>query len=138
MNILMLIRPKTEVAYLFDNQTIKQGLDTMKSHGYSAIPVICEDGSYYGTVSEGDFLWHILEKDDTLDKKKENIKIHDIIRKDRNAVVNVTAPMDELLLRVMDQNFVPVIDDRNLFMGIVTRRDVLAYYYKREEKWQKG
>ena len=32
-------------------------------------------------------------------------------------------------MRVMDQNFVPVVDDRNFFMGIITRKDVLKYYY---------
>ena len=29
----------------------------------------------------------------------------------------------------MNQNFVPVIDDRKVFIGIVTRRDILQYCY---------
>jgi CBS domain containing-hemolysin-like protein len=28
------------------------------------------------------------------------------------------------------QNFVPVTDDLGSFIGIVTRRDILQYYYK--------
>jgi len=28
----------------------------------------------------------------------------------------------------MDQNFVPVVDDRNVFSGIITRKDVIQYF----------
>ena len=44
--------------------------------------------------------------------------------------MKVSATMDDLLQRVMDQNFVPVIDDRNVFVGIITRKDVIGYFAK--------
>ena len=53
----------------------------------------------------------------------------DIVNDERNLPVKINVSMDDLLLRVMDQNFVPVIDDRNIFIGIITRRDIIKYFY---------
>lgn len=60
MNILFLLKPKCNVAYLNQSDTIRQGLEKMRHHGYTAIPVIDDNGIYVGTITEGDFLWNIL------------------------------------------------------------------------------
>ena len=60
MNIAYFLLPKNRVAYLYDDYTFRQGLEKMRHHGYTAIPVISRDGKYVGTVSEGDFLWRLL------------------------------------------------------------------------------
>jgi CBS domain-containing protein len=130
-NIIFLLTPKASVAFLQDHCSLRQGLEKMKYHGYTAIPVIAEDGTYVGTVSEGDFLWHMLDHDNGVHtmKLQEEYSISDILRSGWNPAVKIDTTMGALLLRVMDQNFVPVIDDRNKFMGIITRKDVIKYYY---------
>jgi len=134
MNVLMLLKPKSEVAYLFDTYTFRQGLEKMRIHGYTAIPVISKDGLYSGTVSEGDFLWHIINKsiDNCSMKKCEDYYIREIIRSEWNPAVTVGVSMDELLERAMNQNFIPVTDDRGYFIGIVTRKDIIAHCCERE------
>lgn len=134
MNLFYLLKPKTTVAYLNKTNTIRQGLDKMRTHGYTAIPVIDDSGEYIGTVSEGDFLWHILEHKNEDARAQERYCIIDIVNEERNRPVKSNVTMDELLLHVMDQNFVPIIDDRNIFIGIVTRRDVIKYFYDKEKK----
>lgn len=134
MNIPFLLIPKSTLAYLYDDNTIRQGLEKMKAHGYTAIPVISQDGSYIGTVSEGDFLWHVIGYRSGEMKIQEEYSILDIVRPNWNPAVRISETMDELLLKVMDQNFVPVVDDRNLFMGIITRRDVIKYFYDKQQK----
>ena len=64
----------------------------------------------------------------------------DIVNEERNLPVRTNVSMDELLLRVMDQNFVPVIDDRSSFIGIITRKDIIRYFYDKHtsEGAQKG
>ena len=62
MNIAYFLLPKSRVAYLYDDYTFRQGLEKMRHHGYTAIPVITRDGRYAGTVSEGDFLWQLLNE----------------------------------------------------------------------------
>lgn len=134
MNIVMLLRPKSEVAYIYNDNTIRQGLEKMHTHGYTAIPVIDRDGGYVGTVSEGDFLWHMLARGTADMHDQEAYRITDIMRSGFNMPVKIDETMDELLLRVMDQNFVPVVDDRGSFMGIITRKDVIKYFHDQREK----
>ena len=59
-DIAYFLLPKSNVAYLYDDYTFRQGLEKMRYHGYTAIPVITRNGTYVGTVSEGDFLWQLL------------------------------------------------------------------------------
>ena len=56
MNILFFLTPKKEVAYVEETDTLRQVLEKMEYHGYSAIPLLSEDGRYIGTVTEGDLL----------------------------------------------------------------------------------
>ena len=45
--------------------------------------------------------------------------------------VSINASMEDLIQTAMNQNFVPVVDDKKVFIGIVTRKDVLAYLGKK-------
>lgn len=132
-NIIFLLTVKSAVAFIYDDATMRQGLEKMRHHGYTALPVISGDGKYVGTVSEGDFLWHILDSGDNSMKLQENYPILEILRRGWNPAVNIRATMDELLIRVSDQNFVPVVDDRGVFMGIITRKSVIRHYCERRK-----
>ena len=61
MNVLMLLKHKESVQYIYENNTLRQGLEKMRAHSYTAIPVISDDGKYVGTVSEGDFLYYLVD-----------------------------------------------------------------------------
>ena len=127
MNIAFLLKPKSQVAYLVEGSSFRQGLEKLRRHGYTAIPVISRDGIYLGCISEGDFLWNIMSMGSLETKDLELARIDGIVSADRMPPVRVTATAEELVNRALDQNFVPVVDDRNTFMGIVTRRSVLSY-----------
>ncbi|MGN1345986.1 MAG: CBS domain-containing protein [Eubacteriales bacterium] len=127
MNVLMLLKPKSEVEYLTDACTLRQGLEKMRIHGYTAIPVLTKEGMYAGSVSEGDFLWHIVHHAEQIDciQKCENYRIREIMKPDRNPAVTVDVDMDTVIERATQQNFIPVTDDRGYFIGIVTRQDLI-------------
>lgn len=133
MNILFFLKPKSTVAYLYEDNSLRQGIEKIRAHYYTAIPVLSRTGEYIGTVSEGDFLWHMIDNDSFGIREQEEYSVSDIIRPDWNPPVRISATMDDLLFRVMEQNFVPVVDDRNLFVGIITRKDVMKYYYARKK-----
>lgn len=132
MNIASFLQPKLDVAYLRDNMTLRQGLEKLKRSGYSAIPVIDSEDRYVGVVSEGDFLWNILANNETLDgitmKRTEYLTVRDIIQNGKIRAVCIDTDMEQLLEQAKNQNFVPVIDDRSIFIGIVTRRDIITYF----------
>lgn len=134
MNIAFLLKPKSEIAYVLDTNTVRQALERINHHGYTAVPVLTEDGRYAGTISEGDFLWYIIKGENgevrqVEIKSVECTRVRDILKQDRNPPVHVTAAVEELLERALEQNFVPVVDDRGFFMGIITRRDIIQYFY---------
>jgi len=136
MNILMLLKPKSEVEYLLDTCTVRQGLEKMRAHGYMAIPVITKDGLYAGSVSEGDFLWHLVERSGEIDsiRKCENYRIREIMKTDRNPAVTVDVDMETVLEQATHQNFIPVTDDRGYFIGIVTRQDIIRRFCRTAHK----
>lgn len=131
MNVLMLLKPKDTVQFIYDTNTLRQGFEKMRAHSYTAIPVISEDGKYVGTVSEGDFLYYIVDLRNSAIQEKENHRVTDIIRKNFNPAVRIDVSMDELLNRAVNQNFVPVVDDWGTFIGIVTRQDIIKYFIEK-------
>ena len=129
----MLLRPKETVKYIYDSKTLRQGLEKMMAHSYTAIPVISKDGRYVGTVSEGDFLYYIVNENIENIKEQEKYSVRDIIRVGFNPAVKINVSMDELLQRSMSQNFIPVTDDTDIFIGIVTRQDIIKYFINKSE-----
>lgn len=125
MNIAYLLTPKHRVAFLYDDNSMRQGLEKLRHHGRSAVPVINRKGQYVGTVSEGDFLWRLMpaEGGPCTVKELERLHVRDILRE--NPSVRITASLDELLETIVRHNFVPVVDDLNSFIGIVTRQDII-------------
>lgn len=127
MNILFFLTPKIDVIYLQDNFTIRQALEKMEYHRYTSIPVLNKKGEYVGTLTEGDILW-ALKGMGTYDlRTAEQICIMDIPRKANYKSVRADTDIQDLLQAAATQNFVPVIDDKNSFIGIVTRTAILQY-----------
>lgn len=134
MNILMLLTPKSEVVYVKSSFTVRQALEKMEYHRYSAVPIINDAGQYVGTITEGDFLWWMKEKFkiglhewDRL----ETTSVMDIPRHSDNKPIGVAQNAEDLFETAMIQNFVPVIDDSEIFIGIVTRRKIMKSIMKR-------
>ena len=88
--------------------------------------MVSREGKYLGSISEGDFLWNIMGMGSLNTHELEEALIDGIVS-DRTPPVKVTTPVEDLLEQVLEQNFVPVVDDRDMFVGIVTRRSVMAY-----------
>lgn len=131
MNILFFLTPKSEVAYIYEDYTMRQTLEKMEYHRYSSIPIINKEGKYVGTLTEGDLLW-TLKNDFSLDLKSvEDVPIMNVKRRKDNAPVSVEANIEDLISKSMNQNFVPVIDDEETFIGIIKRRDIIEYCYNK-------
>ena len=130
MNILRFLTPKSSVAYILDDDTLRQGLEKMRARKYSDVPVLDKDGKYVGTLSENDVLWTMMKEDKFDLRSLEGIPVSSAMKSEQLPVSNL-APMRELLDRVKEHKFVPVVDDRDVFIGIVTRKDVINFYIDR-------
>ncbi len=130
MNILFFLTPKQDVAYIYDDFTLRQAREKMEHHRYSSIPVLNRKGEYVGTMTEGDLLWGIKNQNLKLENA-EDIPIRSIPRKRDYKPVSVNTQMDELVAAAMTQNFVPVLDDKKSFIGLVKRNAIIQYCYDR-------
>ena len=101
----------------------------MEYHKYASIPMLNREGEFVGTVTEGDLLWGIKSYNNLDIKSAEHILIQDFPRKANFDVVPADADMEDLVKKAMNQNFVPVVDDQNKFIGIITRRSIIEYCY---------
>ena len=129
MNILFFLTPKSDVAYLTDEMTLRQALEKMEHHRYTCIPMLDRNGRYVGTVTEGDLLWAVKNQYDLSVKNAEEVPILDVKRRRDYEPVNINAKIEDMVFLAMGQNFVPVVDDRGAFIGIVTRKDIMRYCY---------
>lgn len=128
MNILFFLTPKSEVTYIYDTDSLRQALEKMENCSYTAVPIISKNnGSYVGTLTEGDLLWSIKRGDSLSLKKAEDISVMDIKRHRHNEPVDVDVDMEDLLNKAINQNFVPVIDGEECFIGLITRKDLIQY-----------
>ena len=62
MNILFFLTPKEDVAHVDEDDTMRQVLEKMEHHGYTAIPLLSREGKYIGTITEGDLLWFLKDR----------------------------------------------------------------------------
>lgn len=132
MNILFFLTPKSEVAYLYDTDSLGQALKKMESHRYSAIPIIArESGRYVGTLTEGDLLWNIRDNENLPLQSAEKLSIMEIERNRDNEPVEADADMEDLINKAVNQNFVPVVDGDQCFIGIIKRKDIILYLSSR-------
>lgn len=129
-NILFFLTPKAMCSFVYDDFTIRQALERMEAAGYAALPILNKRGEYRGTLTEGDLLWALKNMCYMDMRQAEARKIMEITRRKDNVPVRVHTGMHDLISRASTQNFVPVVDDKDAFIGIVTRRSIMQYCYQ--------
>ena len=107
----------------------------MRKHKYTAMPIINKEGVYVGTLTEGDFLWYLLDHPSIPKEDLEQMEIRELIRGDFTPPVQIDVPVDQLFAQSLKQNFVPVVDDRQIFIGIVTRQSIIQYLMNNADKY---
>ncbi len=137
MNILFFLIPKTEVKYVYDDATLRQVMERWDLDRFAAIPMLNRQGIYLGTISEGDLLRAFKNDHELTLQKAEKVRIYDVPR-DRNIeAVRADSRMEDLLDLALQQNFVPVVDDEGVFIGIITRKSIIQYLYDQVNKLKK-
>lgn len=126
-NILFFLTPKAMCDFLYDDFTLRQALEKMETAGFAALPILNRRGEYRGTLTEGDLLWAMKNMCYMDMRQAEAHRIMEISRRKDNIPVRVTTSMHDLVDRASTQNFVPVVDDKDTFIGIITRRAIIRY-----------
>ena len=134
LNILFFLTPKEELAYVYEDYDVSETLAVMEGRRYAAIPVLKDSGEYLGTITEGDLLWAIKNGYGLDFRKAMRLPISSLPRRSDNRAVTISTDIDQLFAISLEQNFVPVVDDRDVFIGIVTRRNIIRFFRNRLEQ----
>lgn len=114
-------------SFLYDDYTVRQALEKMEAAHYTALPILNRRGEYRGTLTEGDVLWAMKNMCYMDLRQAEARRITEISRRKEYVPVRVTASMHDLVERAAIQNFVPVVDDKDTFIGLITRKAIIQY-----------
>jgi CBS domain-containing protein len=131
MNVAFFLLPKENVITLTPNHTMRQALERMDRHGYTAVPLVDDAGRYSGAITEGDLLFKMKNTPDLKFTETHRISLRDVPKRRNVVPVRIDAVMEDLIKLVVSQNFVPVIDDMGVFIGIIRRSDVIEYCYEK-------
>ena len=127
MNIARIMIPEVSTVFLHEKDTVRQGLERFMVHGYTAIPVLNEQEQYIGSVTEGDFLRHLLTIQTTDLKEQEQYRIGSIVRRDFCLALPIDAEFQKVVAATLNQNFVPIVDGRCVLCGFLTRKNMIEY-----------
>ncbi|MFC7372902.1 CBS domain-containing protein [Fictibacillus iocasae] len=130
MNVAFFLLPKKEVAFLKSGVTIRQAIEKMANCRFSAIPIIDQQGKYSFTITEGDILWFLKNNRNVTFDNCHHFSIDHIQPFRKMNTVHIDAEMEDLLQMASEQNFVPVVDDSDIFIGIVRRKEIIEYCRK--------
>ena len=127
INIAQIMLPKISTVHICENATVRQGMEVFQRYGYTAIPVVSEDGKYLGSVTEGDFWRHMCRIGTTDKKEQESYHIRDIFRPDFCEPLQIEADVKSVVAVALKQNFIPIVDGRGYLSGMVTRQILIKY-----------
>ncbi|WP_202080598.1 CBS domain-containing protein [Caldalkalibacillus salinus] len=137
MNVAFFLVPKDDVVFVSPEATMRQALEKLDHHGYTALPIIDHRGKYIGTITEGDLLRKLKDSPEVSFENTDQIPLSEIPFRKKNKPVPINADMEDLISLATEQNFVPVVDDNKVFIGIIRRSDVIQYCYDYLKKMEK-
>lgn len=126
-SIMSIFTPKKMTAFLNENATVRQAIELFDVHKYSVIPLVDNDGRFVGTLSEGDLLCFLKNKAKYDIKASEKVSVKDMERYRQYHSLEVSSMWSEFFVLSLDQNFIPVTDDKGIYIGIVKRREIIKF-----------
>ena len=126
-SIISLLTPKKITFFLLNTATIRQALEKFDAHKFTVVPLIDDEGHFVGTLSEGDILRFIKNQTNFNLKLAENMLVKDIDHYRPYQSVKIDALISEVFALSLEQNFIPVVDDNDVYIGIIKRKEVIKY-----------
>lgn len=130
MNIFKFLTPKNQTQYLLYNCTIRQALEKFDYYKFTTVPLIDEEGKFVTTLSEGDILRYIKNDSDFNIIEAESQTIDKIEKYRSYQALKVDTPISVIIKLSLQQNFIPIVDDRGIFIGIIKRKAIIDYLFE--------
>ncbi|GGE37387.1 cyclic-di-AMP-binding protein CbpB [Streptococcus himalayensis] len=117
------LTPADNLAVLIDTHNVDHAILLLSQITYSRVPVITADKEFVGTISLTDILAYQMQQY-IPDEVFLRTDIVAIVEKNR-ATVGLDFTVTEVLHKLVDESFLPVVDEKHRFQGIITRKSIL-------------
>ncbi|MGT2829722.1 cyclic-di-AMP-binding protein CbpB [Streptococcus hillyeri] len=117
------LTPAEEVAIFVDTHNADHVLLLLASNGFSRVPVITKEKKYVGTISLSDIMKYQAENGLQDWEMAQTDIAH--MANSKIPTVSINADVTEVLHKLVDFPFLPVLDAEQTFVGIITRKSIL-------------
>ncbi len=124
-NHLFYLLPKSETVFLTNTDSFNQAYNMFVITNYTALPVINKKGQYVGTICEGDLLRALSLSLTHPEIDLASFEIKDIDFKINLEVARINESYEHLVELAVKQNFIPLVDDQGIFIGILRRQELI-------------
>lgn len=117
------LTPAENLAVLIDTHNADHAILLLSQMTYSRVPVVTDQKKFVGTISLTDILSYQMQHE-IPDEEFMTTDIVHMAKKD-GLTVGPDFTLTEVLHKLVDDSFLPVVDQDNTFQGIITRKSIL-------------
>ncbi|CAM4129456.1 hypothetical protein AT575_06610 [Streptococcus penaeicida] len=115
--------PADDLAIFIDTHNSDHVMLLLVNNGFSRVPVLTKDRQYRGTISISDILNYQV-KNQLTDWELNQTDIGEMVNTKIEAIP-MTSSLTHIMHKLVDYPFLPVVNEKNLFVGIITRKSIL-------------
>ena len=140
------LTPAENLAVLIDSHNADHAILLLSQMTYTRVPVVTDEKEFVGTIGLRDILAYQMEQGLSQESMADTDIVH-MTKKDV-AVVEPDYSLTDVLHKLVDESFLPVVDEEGIFQGIITRKSILkavnallhdfSKEYEIRSKWENG
>lgn len=116
------LTPADKLAVIIDTHNIDHAKLLLSHMTYSRVPVVTEEGQFFGTIGLTEIIKYQAENELTDDELNKDISL---IARTAEETVGLDYELTEVMRKLVDQSFLPVLGENREFIGIITRKSIL-------------
>ncbi|MFS9241773.1 cyclic-di-AMP-binding protein CbpB [Streptococcus infantis] len=117
------LTPAENLAVLIDSHNADHAILLLSQMTYTRVPVVTDEKEFVGTIGLRDILAYQMEQGLSQEVMADMDIVH-MTKKDV-AVVSPDYRLTDVLHKLVDESFLPVVDAEGIFQGIITRKSIL-------------
>ena len=117
------LTPAENLAVLIDSHNADHAILLLSQMTYTRVPVMTDEKEFVGTIGLRDILAYQMEQGLSQESMADTDIVH-MTKKDV-AVVEPDYSLTDVLHKLVDESFLPVVDAEGIFQGIITRKSIL-------------
>ena len=117
------LTPESKLAVMIDTHNVDHAILLLSQMTYSRIPVVTAKKKFVGTISLTDIMAYRMQHE-LPEEEFMSMDIVHMTRKD-GLTVEPDYQISDVLRKLVDESFLPVVDKEHRFYGIITRKSIL-------------